>query len=99
MGIWTTVILEAYCMRGAEQSRYGSKWCYEHIGAKGDFSKGSWKKIKNPCYKKGFRARKPRWCPERPQYKCLEKNCRWFAYSDACKEEYIHDNRFWKKVK
>lgn len=87
---WTTVILEAYCLRTAAGALKKSKHFTDLQG----------NKIKNRHYDPKFKTpRKPSYCPGMPQYICLEKNCPFFTFGNASEEEYLHDNLYWKKKK
>ena len=88
---WTTVILEAYCLKDyAKQPKY-------HVAV--DTETGKTENIRNPGYDSKQKVpRKPSYCPGSPQYICLEKDCPHFAYINAEEGEYLHDNLYWNKI-
>jgi hypothetical protein len=91
---WTHIILDAFCFRTSSNKKY--KYQYELI----DLKKHKTKKVLNPGYDPNYKTpRKPRYCPEKPMYICLEKNCPHFACSDAEKEDYLFLNKKYREKK
>lgn len=92
MGVWTHIILEAYCAR--KWSGKKSKYLHELIDAK----KFKTKKVPNPHHNPNYKTpRKPSYCHNIPQFICLEKECLYLAYTSAEKEDYLFLNKKYKK--
>ena len=90
---WTHIILEAYCARKWSDKK--DKYLYELIG-KGKFKT---KKVANPHYDPDYRTpKKPSYCPNVPQYICLEKNCPHLAYTNAVEKDYFFLNKRYKNT-
>lgn len=90
---WTHIILEAYCMRKLSDKK--DKYYYAV-----DRETREHKKVPNPKYDPTYKTpRKPQFCPNMPQYICLEKDCPHFGYSDADKEEYRFLSKRYRKNK
>ena len=88
----TNIILEAYCFRTLSDKKH--KYVYELV----DGENFKTRKIPNPNYDPNFKTpRKPTYCPEKPQYICLEKDCPHLAYCDAEKEDYLFLNKKYRK--
>jgi hypothetical protein len=89
---WTHIILEGYCFRTLSDKKH--KYNYQII----DRENFKTKKVLNTRYDPNYRTpRKPRYCPEKPQYLCLNKKCPHLAYCDAEKEDYLFLNKKYKK--
>lgn len=94
MGVWTHIILEAYCARKWSDKK--DKYWYEAIDAK----KFKTKKAPNPYYDPKYRTpKKPSYCPNIPQYICLEKECPHLVYTNALEEDYLFLNKKYKKYR
>ena len=94
---WTTIILEAYCLRTTTCEKH--KYNYEIFGFNSKKGKLKTRKIPNKKYNPKYKTpRKPGYCPGKPQYLCLEKGCKYFAYTDAYKEEYLWDDKYWNLI-
>jgi hypothetical protein len=92
MSCWTHIILEGYCVRTLSTKK--DKFFYKVI----DIKEFKTTKIKNPEYDSKYRTpKKPLYCPNVPQYLCLEKDCPYFSYTDAEKEDYLWMNKKYKK--
>ena len=92
--VWTTIIIEAHCCRKTSCKKH--KYNYIIISFDPLKTKKTLNKEYDPEYKT---PRKPKYCPDKPQYICLEKGCRHFYFNDADKEEYLWDNEYWDKIK
>ena len=91
---WTHIILEAYCARKWSDKK--DKYMYEVV----NWKKFKTKKVPNSRYDPNYRTpKKPNYCPNLPQYICLEKNCPHFTYTNALKEDYLFLNKKYKKGK
>lgn len=94
MAPWAHIILEAHCTRKLTLKK--DKYVYEPV----DLKTAKFKKKPNPYYNPAYKIpKKPSYCPELPQYKCLEKNCPHFAYTNAEKKDYLFLNKRYKKKK
>ncbi len=91
---WTHIILEAYCTRKLSSKK--DKQVYELIETK----TSKFKKKSNLNYDTNYKTpKKPSYCPNIPQYKCLEKECPYFAYTNAEKKDYLSLNKRYKTKK
>ena len=89
---WTHVILEGYCTRTLSSKK--DKFIYKVT----DVKKFKTEKENNPEYDSKYRMpKKPKYCPNIPQYICLENDCSHFGYTDAEKEDYLWMNKKYKK--
>lgn len=80
---WSHVIIEVYCIRTWSPKK--SKYLFEVI----DLEKEEFKKVKNSSYNPDYKIpKKPLFCPNSPQYICLEKNCPHLAYTNVLKKDY-----------
>ncbi len=83
MVCWSHIILEVYCARTWSTKK--SKYLFEAI----DLKKWEFKKTENSHFDSKYKVpKKPSYCPNGPQYICLEKDCPHLAYTDALKEDY-----------
>lgn len=90
MNNWTTTIVECYCTRKLSIKK--SKWMYEWWG------NGKTKRVPNKDYDPNYRTpRKPKDCPGKPQFSCLNRNCPHLGYTNAEEEEYLWDNLFFER--
>lgn len=85
---WSHIILEAYC--GRKWSLKKDKYFYQWPDAKKRPTNGKdFIKVKNESYDKDYKTpRKPKFCKNVPCYLCLEKGCKFLAYSNGSLKDY-----------
>ncbi|MFA4906841.1 MAG: hypothetical protein WC602_01050 [archaeon] len=85
---WAHIILEGYCARKWGDKK--SKYLYKVV----DWKKFKTKKTPNPYYDGNYKTpKKPNYCPNSPQYVCLEKECPHLAYTNADEKDYLFLNK------
>ena len=97
MSSWTHTIIESYCMYKSMSKQIWTGYSWKDTKDMLNKPKAKPTRMKNPGYIP--KEKRPVWCKRHkkkllPQYKCLEKSCPFFAYTDAMASEYMKLSTF-----